>query len=114
MKATVLSIIILAFVSAGAVGSAKKEKILIKTSAQCTHCEENISKALSTLDGIKSVKFDEARNVWVTYDTEKTEPGRIKEVIAAAGYDADDVKADGEVYQKLADCCKKPEDRKTE
>ena len=46
----------------------------------------------------------------VNYLWDRTNVENIKAAIANAGYDADDVTADVEAYNKLPTCCKKPED----
>ena len=45
-------------------------------------------------------------------DKSKTDLGKIEGAITAAGYDANDKKADPEAYKELDDCCKLPKDRK--
>jgi hypothetical protein len=44
----------------------------------------------------------------VTYLTDRTNLENVKTAIANAGYDADDVKAEKDAYEKLPKCCKKP------
>jgi Heavy-metal-associated domain. len=53
------------------------------------------------------VKVDPKTNtITVTYSSDKTNPEQIKKAIAAAGFDADEVKATAEAYEKLDGCCK--------
>jgi hypothetical protein len=47
----------------------------------------------------------------VKFDKEVTDLNKIENAITAAGYDADNKKANPDAYAKLDDCCKKPEDR---
>ena len=44
----------------------------------------------------------------ITYLTDRNNIEQLKTAIANAGYDADDVSADGDAYKKLPKCCKKP------
>ncbi|OJV50377.1 MAG: hypothetical protein BGO31_13470 [Bacteroidetes bacterium 43-16] len=37
---------------------------------------------------------------------QRTNPEQIKQAIAAAGFDADEVKATADAYEKLDGCCK--------
>ena len=46
----------------------------------------------------------------VTYYAERTNIENIKTAIANVGYDADDITANDESYQKLPKCCKNLED----
>jgi copper chaperone CopZ len=92
----------------------KIETIAIKASIYCDHCKkcescgERIEKTIFSIKGIKRVDIDEAsKTVKVAYNTQKTDASRIREAIASAGFDADDIKADPVAYQKLDDCCKK-------
>ena len=87
---------------------AKTATIKIKTSAQCGHCEETISKALTFTKGVVAFEMnDETKVVTVTYKTKKTSPKKIREAITMVGYDADEVPANAEAYEKLSACCKK-------
>lgn len=110
MKAILFSLIALLFtvnsqtVSAGG----KKEKVTIKTSAQCDECVGRITKSLENIDGVKSVSFDEAKNVTITYDATKTNADVFRSTITSVGYDADDKPANEQAYTKLPTCCKKP------
>lgn len=80
---------------------------------QCSICKKNITKALKKDEGIKEFKIDvEGKTAKITYDKSKTEPGKIENLIVAAGYDANNKKADPDAYNNLDDCCKMPEDRK--
>ncbi|MFK7971324.1 MAG: heavy-metal-associated domain-containing protein [Bacteroidia bacterium] len=86
----------------------KNATIEIKTSAQCGHCEETITKALTFTKGVKAVTMNsETKVVTVTYKPNKTSPDQIREAISKVGYDADDLPANAEAYSKLSSCCKK-------
>ncbi|MBK8362965.1 MAG: hypothetical protein IPL24_04585 [Bacteroidetes bacterium] len=43
----------------------------------------------------------------VTYNSKKTNPEAIRQLISKYGFDADEVKADPVAYSKLDECCKK-------
>ena len=86
-------------------------KIKTKT-VQCGMCKKTIEKALDDIEGIISVDVNyKKKYAKVKFDTEIISLDEIREYISKAGYDADDVKADPEVYKKLHSCCKLPEDR---
>ncbi len=93
----------------------KTETIIIKTTIHCDHCLRcescglNINRGTRKAKGIKKVKIDPAANtITVTYRTDRTDPDTIRKAIAAAGYDADDIKAAPAAYEKLDGCCKAP------
>lgn len=105
--------IALALVVSGVVAqSPKKAEIDILTSAQCGMCKETLEKVMAFEKGVVTSELNlETKVLKVTYKPAKTSPEAIRKAISDAGYDADEVKADPEAYKKLADCCKKPEDR---
>lgn len=85
---------------------AKKQTIVIQTSAQCDNCKERIEGALNYTKGVKFADLDlETKKVTVQFLTKKTSIETIKAIIAKIGYDADDVKADISAVQKLPKCC---------
>jgi periplasmic mercuric ion binding protein len=101
--------IVTIFTTALKAQESKFTELKIKTSAVCETCKETIEKALAFEKGVKKSTLDVASKiVTVTYNPEKTTPEKIREAIANAGYDADDVKANPKVFKKLPDCCKKP------
>ena len=112
----ITAIIIFVFsASSYALASVKTETVVIKTNIYCDHCKKcescggKIQKELFT-KGIKNVVLDEkAMTVTVSYNPEKITVDKIRERISKLGYDADEVKADAEAYQKLDGCCKKSE-----
>ena len=84
------------FIVSGIVAQQKKPvTVKINTpSVQCEMCKKKIEDYLKFEEGIvKSV---------VDFKQNKTT------AIANTGYDADDVKAEKEAYEKLPKCCKKP------
>ena len=53
-------------------------------------------------------ELDEATMTFtVYYNGKKTSLEKIKTAITKLGFDADEMKADPEAYEKLDDCCKK-------
>ena len=80
---------------------------------QCGTCKKNIETAVKKMDGIESINVDKTEKVaHINYDKSKTDLTKIEAVIVAAGYDANDKKADPEGYKDLDDCCKMPKDQK--
>jgi copper chaperone CopZ len=107
MKKVVTFFAVLLVVLAATVAQAKTTSATIKTTIQCSSCEKRIMKNLPFEKGVTDVKVDvDKQTVWVEYNDAKTDLKKIKEAIAKLGYDADDVKRDAKVYEKLPACCK--------
>ncbi|MCA0397350.1 MAG: heavy-metal-associated domain-containing protein [Bacteroidetes bacterium] len=100
----------------GVFAQAKKAlmTVTIKTpSVQCDMCKDRIEKFLAKEEGVQKATVDYKRKTTkVSFYTDRTNIENIKTAIANLGYDADDVSANDESYQKLPRCCKKPEDSK--
>ena len=104
------------FVSCSVKSSTSNSTNLIEISLptmQCNMCVDNIENSLNEVDGI--VKFQIRLNdliVKVKYDTKKISQEEIELAISNIGYKANAIDANVEAYNKLAMCCKLPEDRK--
>ena len=110
MKYTLIFLILTSFIGA-ATAKAPNEEIVIKTTAQCMDCKENIEKEFTYTKGIKSFEIDfETGDLTVVYNSDKTDPDKIRRAISRAGYDADDVPANSKAYNKLDECCKAHKD----
>ena len=71
-------------------------------------CKDKIESALAFEKGVKKSKLDiKSKIVTVTYLPTKTNPENIRKAISKVGYDADEVMADPDAYDKLETCCKK-------
>lgn len=90
------------------------EHTMIKIpSAQCEICEKNLNKALKKVAGVEKYKVDiEGKVIHINFDKNVTSISKIENAITSAGYDANNKTANPEAYDKLDNCCKKPEDRK--
>ena len=115
MKKILLSAFIL-FVSCSVKSDISNSTNLIEISLptmQCNMCVDNIENSLNKVDGI--VKFQVELNdliVKVKFDTKKLSQEEIELAISNTGYKANAIDANVEAYNKLAMCCKLPEDRK--
>jgi len=88
-------------------------KAVMKTSINCDHCKVCptcgglLEKTLIKEKGVQMITLDEKEStITVIYNSKKTDIATIKSAISKMGYDADDVKADPEGYEKLDGCCK--------
>ena len=94
--------------TAGVVATLKTKKAIIKTSAVCGMCKTTIEKALQALDGVAKAELDlVTQKVTVRYDANKLDVATLRQAVAAAGYDADEVPARPKAYENLPNCCKK-------
>lgn len=76
---------------------------------QCGMCKSTISEGLANVEGIIKVKVDVENKLGrITYKSSILNLAAIEKVIASLGYNANDTKADPEVYDNLAPCCKVP------
>ncbi|MDC7217721.1 MAG: heavy metal-associated domain-containing protein [Spirochaetales bacterium] len=112
-----LMLIVSAFFFATGVNAQEKKTIqtaTIKTAIYCDHCKvcetcgPKFNQTLLKEKGVQMVVLDEtAMTIKVTYNTKKTDLGKIRQAISKLGYDADEVKADAVAYEGLDGCCKK-------
>jgi periplasmic mercuric ion binding protein len=75
-------------------GEKQYKECQIKTSAHCGSCKSTIEKGLNKASGVESSALNlEDKVVTVKYDPSKTDPDKLKDVVASLGYNADIVKA---------------------
>jgi copper chaperone CopZ len=110
MKNILIMLFALFFVSGIMAQQKKPVTVKISTpSVQCEMCKKKIEDYLKFEEGIvKSIVDFKQKKTTVTYLTDRTNLENIKTAIANTGYDADDVKAEKDAYEKLPKCCKKP------
>lgn len=94
-------------------GNAQQQKpitVNISTpTVQCDMCKRKIEDHLKYEEGVTKVMvYPKQKKTTVTYLTDRTNLENIKTAIANAGYDAEEVKAVKDAYDKLPSCCKKP------
>lgn len=89
------------------------QTVTIKTpTVQCESCKKRIESYMVRETGISKIAVDyKKKTTKVTFVSDRTNIENIKTAIANLGYDADDITANEESYNKLPDCCKKPEDQ---
>ncbi len=98
-------------ISVGLNAQAKKPiTVKINTpTVQCEKCKNRIEEYLEYEEGITKVTVDyKQKKTTVTYYADRTNLENIKAAIANTGYDAEDIKAAIDAYDKLPKCCKKP------
>lgn len=83
------------------------QEIKIQTSAECNECKVRLEDKLNYTKGVKFAELDlETKIIAVGYSEKKISVDEIKKIISELGYDADEVKANPEAYEKLPACCK--------
>ncbi|HLP51069.1 MAG TPA: heavy metal-associated domain-containing protein [Chitinophagales bacterium] len=107
----VSAVLLITVMSAGLYASEarKADVVTIKTSAICGSCKARIEKVVKAVEGVDAVLLNmNNKKLKVKYDPDKTSPERLREVISAAGYDADNVKKNPDAFSKLPQCCQTP------
>ncbi|RYY67243.1 heavy-metal-associated domain-containing protein [Flaviaesturariibacter aridisoli] len=85
-------------------------KISLPTVQECDVCKEKIETYLKRYDGVASVAVNLRRKeATIKYFTDRITDEDIKAAIATAGFDANEVKAEPDAYNRLPKCCKIPE-----
>jgi mercuric ion binding protein len=113
MKKIILSVFV--FVTAGLAAQAQVKPIqtaTIKTpNALCELCKERIEGYLKRYDGVTDVQVNYRRGeTKVKFAVDRINIEEIKTALANCGYDADDVPATPDAYNRLPKSCKKAED----
>lgn len=110
MKRISIIICLLFSVSFGFSQQKKPVSVTVSTpTVQCEMCKKRIEDYLKYEEGVTAIVVDfKQKKAKVSYLTDRTNLENIKTAIANAGYDADDVKAEPDAYEKLPKCCKKP------
>mgnify|MGYP003853778841 CR=1 FL=1 len=110
MKKAILSLLVLFIAFSSSAQQKKPVTVKINTpTVQCEMCKKKIEEYLAYEEGITKVVVDfKQKKTTVTYLTDRTNLENIKTAIANTGYDAEEVKAAPDAYEKLPKCCKKP------
>jgi copper chaperone CopZ len=111
MKKAILSFLVVFFISLASSAQQKKPvTVKINTpTVQCEMCKKKIEEYLAYEEGVTKVVVDfKQKKTTVTYFTDRTNLENIKTAIANTGYDAEEIKAAQDAYDKLPKCCKKP------
>ena len=109
MKFLLSLICSLAIISASSneVLAQKVETVTVQTNAICGMCKKTIETALYALPGIRYAELNmDDKIVTAKFKSDKLSADDIRQAIANAGYNADELKADKESREKLPYCCK--------
>lgn len=87
--------------------SGNEKTVISLPTIVCGSCVNRIEKTLKNIDGVIEYNVElDGKSATVTYDVDKTNVAAIEKAITAAGYDANDKKADEKAYDRLPKCCK--------
>ncbi|MGO1242560.1 MAG: TonB-dependent receptor domain-containing protein [Sphingobacterium sp.] len=79
--------------------------ISFKVAGNCGLCKQRIEKA-AKIKGVASAEWTAATQMAnIQFDSSKTTATAIKQAIAEAGHDTDEIRAENDVYEKLHECC---------
>ena len=107
LQLTILSLCLLV----SSVHAQQIKKVVISTpTVQCEKCKTRIENYVSREEGVKTVVVDiKKKTTTVTYVYDRISIEEIKAAIANVGYDADNIPAEIDTYNKLPKCCRKAE-----
>ena len=113
-QTAILFVALLSFTPTFAKTKTRTAKAIIKTHFYCDHCKKcetcgkKFEAELYNTKGIKDFSIDEkAMTITVVYNPQRVSIPQIRQAISKLGFDADELKADLEAYEKLDNCCKK-------
>jgi len=112
MKKLILAAFAMIAISVGANAQTKAlQTVKISTpTVQCDLCKKRIEEVMKRYDGVQSINVNvKKKETTVKYLTDRTNEEVIKAGIANAGYDANEIAANPDIYKSLPKCCKKPE-----
>ena len=111
-KLLAIALLTTGFAFAGQAQTKALETAKIKTpNALCEACKTRIEGYLKRYDGVTFINVNFRKGeTQVKYLTDRINIEEIKTAIANAGYDADDVPATEDAYNRLPKSCKKFED----
>ena len=116
MKLLYTALLLLVFGCSSIIDQGKSNNLQIDEinipTAQCNMCVANIENAMNEIDGILKYKVElNSYKVKVKYNTDKISLQSIEQLISKAGYQANNLSADVDAYNKLSMCCRLPKDR---
>ena len=107
MKTLFLGMMLLMGLTAVAQKQPKSMEVVIHTSAECDECKVRLEEKLNFTKGIKFAELDvPSKKLTVKFTTAQISLEEIKKIVSDLGYQADEMVANPEEYEKLPACCK--------
>lgn len=109
-KIIVSAALLFVFYSSGFAQQKASEKVVISSAnAVCEECKDFLEARLLHEEGITAVNVNyQRKTITVTYLTDRTSLGIVRQTIADWGFDADTLLADERAYNRVPACCKRP------
>lgn len=87
--------------------TAKMQTVVIQTSAECDECKVRLEGMLNYTKGVKFAELDvPSKKLTIKFKPSVVSLEELKRKVSELGYDADEIKANPEAYEKLPSCCK--------
>jgi len=106
MKSVLILLTSLIFIAGGINAQTNVSEVKITTSAQCDMCKKRIEDGLYSQKGVIEANLDiNTKIITLKFRNNKTSEAILRNYISSLGYNADDVPANKEAYDKLPGCC---------
>lgn len=106
-KILILAVFGTGLMATGQTKPPKYQVVVIQTSAECGDCEKRIEESLNYTKGVKYAELDlTTMKVTIKFRTANITVEQLKKQLSELGYQADEVPANPEAYEKLPACCK--------
>ena len=107
MKTLFLGMLLLIGCTAFSQKQSKSMTVVIHTSAECDECKTRLEGKLNFTKGVKFAELDvPSKKLTVKFSPKTISLEEIKQIVSDLGYQADELKANPEAYEKLPSCCK--------
>jgi len=84
-----LSLSTVSFAQSGAPKKANEAEVTFTTNMDCHNCQKKIESKLPFEKGVKDLKVNLEKNeIWILYQTDKTDKKKLAEAIEKIGYEA--------------------------
>ena len=84
-----LSLSTASFAQSTTVKKANEAEITFVTNLECPNCQKKVESKLPFEKGVKDMKVDlEKKEIWILYQTDKTDKTKLAEAINKLGYEA--------------------------
>ena len=84
-----LSLSTVSYAQSGAPKKANEAEVTFVTDLECPNCQKKVESKLPFEKGVKDMKIDLEKNeIWILYQTDKTDKTKLIEAINKIGYSA--------------------------
>lgn len=86
-------------------GNAQTISDSVMVNGNCGSCKKTIEKSALAAGAETAFWNKESKFLTISYNPAKSNPGKIQQSVAKAGYDTQDFKANDKAYKGLDECC---------